>query len=146
MILNVNDREIITQIMDAYRNGTLDWANVPAFQAIIRQEIRKALTDSHFQAQQQTQLKNDHTWYHLEIERTIEKTAEQVNTEQIKQTVEKDIAEQQHKLSLQLLNNMNMQAKLEKQQKLWIPVLLTVLPTMAFLLISFCAIWFIFIR
>lgn len=144
------DEELAKQILQAYADGKVDLTHVPELQRIVKnaaqEQMARTYDTTDFHAKQEAVLANEQAQFHQQINQSIADTASQLNIEQIEQTVKEEITEQQHKLSLQLLNNMNMQAKLEKQQKFWIPVLLTVLPTMAFLLISFCAIWFIFIR
>lgn len=148
--MNSVDQQIIKQLIQGLDNGTVNLDNVPALRQLIKdaaaQQMARTYDTTDFHAKQEAALADEQAWYHQQINQIVADTASQLNTEQIEQEVKTDITNQQRKLSKQMLALTHMQDKLEKQQKLWIPVLLTVVPTLAFLLISFCALWFMFIR
>lgn len=148
--MNSVDQQIIKQLIQGLDNGTVNLDNVPALRQLIKdaaaQQMARTYDTTDFHAKQEAALADEQAWYHQQINQIVADTASQLNTEQIEQEVKTDITNQQRKLSKQILALTHMQDKLEKQQKLWIPVLLTVVPTLAFLLISFCALWFMFIR
>lgn len=148
--MNSMDQQIIKQLIQGLDNGTVNLDNVPALRQLIKdaaaQQMAQLYDTTDFHAKQAAALADEQAWYHKKINQIVTDTASQLNTEQIEQNIKTDITNQQRKLSKQIFALTHMQAKLEKQQKLWIPVLLTVVPTLAFLLISFCALWFMFIR
>lgn len=148
--MNSLDQQIIKQLIQGLDNGTVNLDNVPALRQLIKdaaaQQMAQLYDTTDFHAKQEAALTDEQAWYHQQINQIVADTASQLNTEKIEQDVKTDITNQQRKLSKQIFALTHMQAELEKQQKFWIPVLLTVIPTLAFLLISFCAIWFMFIR
>lgn len=148
--MNSVDQQIIKQLIQGLDNGTVNLDNVPALRQLIKdaaaQQMARTYNTTDFHAKQEAALADEQAWYHQQINQIVADTASQLNTEQIEQNVKTDITNQQRKLSKQILALTHMQAKLEKQQTFWIPVLLAVIPTLAFLLMSFCAVWFIFIR
>lgn len=148
--MNSVDQQIIKQLIQGLDNGTVNLDNVPALRKLIKdaaaQQMARTYNTTDFHAKQEAALADEQAWYHQQINQIVADTASQLNTEQIEQNVKTDITNQQRKLSKQILALTHMQAKLEKQQTFWIPVLLAVIPTLAFLLMSFCAVWFIFIR
>lgn len=43
--MNVNDKALITEIMNAYHDGKIDWANVPSMQILIQQEVHRQVAE-----------------------------------------------------------------------------------------------------
>lgn len=148
--MNSLDQQIIQQLIQGLDNGTVNLDNVPALQQLIKdaaaQQMARTYDTTDFHAKQEAALADEQKWYHQQITQILNDKANQLNMAQIEQTVKAELTQQQQELSKQMRTLKHMQDKLEKQQKFWIPVLLTVVPTLAFLLMSFCAIWFIFIR
>lgn len=97
------DELVITQVLNAYQDGEIDFSKVPAIQEIVQQEVAKQvaakidLTAIH--SQEAAQLKDERAWYHQQIQKILADQANKIDTEDLQKRLTRRF-DQEHDLQV----------------------------------------------
>lgn len=111
-----------------------------------QEQMIRTYDTTDFHTKQKIALADETEWYHQQINQVIADITSQLNNEQIKQQITSDLVRQQQNLDTKIAELSQLQRQITHREsilKVWVNL---GLPSLVGLVLTFVAIWFVFIR